>query len=98
MTDSLADHDASESRPITAALLAAIAHSTEPMALSDPRLPDHPIIAVNAGVREPSPDIRLRRSSGATAGCCKALEPTLTRRASWAAIIASRGTAAWSGW
>lgn len=35
-------------RPITEALLAAIAHSTEPMALSDPRLPDHPIIAVNA--------------------------------------------------
>ena len=35
-------------RPITNALLTAIAHSTEPMALSDPRLPDHPIIAVNA--------------------------------------------------
>ena len=35
-------------RPITDALLTAIAHSTEPMALSDPRLPDHPIIAVNA--------------------------------------------------
>ena len=33
---------------ITDALLLAIAHSTEPMALSDPRLPDHPIIAVNA--------------------------------------------------
>ena len=33
---------------ITEALLLAIAHSTEPMALSDPRLPDHPIIAVNA--------------------------------------------------
>ena len=32
---------------ITDALLAAIACSTEPMALSDPRLPDHPIIAVN---------------------------------------------------
>lgn len=35
-------------RTITDALLLAIAHSTEPMALSDPRLPDHPIIAVNA--------------------------------------------------
>ena len=35
-------------RTITDALLAAIAHSTEPMALSDPHLPDHPIIAVNA--------------------------------------------------
>ena len=35
-------------RPITDALLTAIAHSTAPMALSDPRLPDHPIIAVNA--------------------------------------------------
>ena len=35
-------------RPITDALLAAIAHSTEPMALSDPHQPDHPIIAVNA--------------------------------------------------
>ena len=36
------------SRTITEALLTAIAHSTEPMALSDPHLPDHPIIAVNA--------------------------------------------------
>lgn len=35
-------------RTITDALLAAIACSSEPMALSDPRLPDHPIIAVNA--------------------------------------------------
>ncbi len=35
------------SRSITEALLTAIAHSTEPMALSDPNLPDHPIIAVN---------------------------------------------------
>lgn len=34
-------------RTITQALLTAIAHSTEPMALSDPHLPDHPIIAVN---------------------------------------------------
>ena len=34
-------------RTITDALLAAMAHSTEPMSLSDPRLPDHPIIAVN---------------------------------------------------
>ncbi len=41
------EHASAEGRPITAALLAAIAHSTEPMALSDPRLPDHPIIAVN---------------------------------------------------
>lgn len=32
---------------ITEALLTAIVHSTEPMALSDPHLPDHPIIAVN---------------------------------------------------
>ena len=32
---------------ITDALLAAMAHSTEPMSLSDPRLPDHPIVAVN---------------------------------------------------
>jgi PAS domain S-box-containing protein len=46
MTD-VPDHTTAESRPITAALLAAIAHSTEPMALSDPCLPDHPIIAVN---------------------------------------------------
>ncbi len=35
-------------RTITEALLAAIACSTEPMALSDPNVPDHPIIAVNA--------------------------------------------------
>ena len=34
-------------RTITEALLTAIAHSTEPMALSDPNLPDHPIIAIN---------------------------------------------------
>ncbi len=34
-------------RTITEALLTAIAHSTEPMVLSDPHLPDHPIIAVN---------------------------------------------------
>ncbi len=33
---------------ITEALLAAMAHSSEPMSLSDPRLPDHPIVAVNA--------------------------------------------------
>lgn len=33
---------------ITDALLAAMAHSTEPMSLSDPHLPDHPIVAVNA--------------------------------------------------
>ncbi len=51
MTDVL-DHTTAESRPITAALLAAIAHSTEPMALSDPRLPDHPIIAVNKAFEE----------------------------------------------
>ena len=34
--------------PITQALLAAIEHSTEPMVLSDPHLPDHPMIAANA--------------------------------------------------
>jgi len=33
---------------MTAALLAAIAHSTEPMVLSDARQPDMPMIAVNA--------------------------------------------------
>ena len=37
-----------EGRTITDALLAAMAHSAEPMSLSDPRLPDHPIMAVNA--------------------------------------------------
>jgi PAS domain S-box-containing protein len=42
-----APNDALAGRGITEALIAAIAHSTEPMALSDPRLPDHPIIAVN---------------------------------------------------
>ncbi len=36
------------SHPITEALLAAIRHSPEPMALTDPHLPDHPMIAVNA--------------------------------------------------
>ena len=34
--------------PVTQALIAAMAHSKEPMALSDPNLPDNPIIAVNA--------------------------------------------------
>jgi PAS domain S-box-containing protein len=33
--------------PLTTALLAAMMHSTEPMVLSDPTLPDHPMIAVN---------------------------------------------------
>ena len=33
--------------PITRALLAAIHHSTEPMVLSDPHAPDHPMMAVN---------------------------------------------------
>ncbi len=32
---------------ITRALLAAVHHSTEPMVLSDPHAPDHPIIAAN---------------------------------------------------
>ncbi len=38
----------SEPHTITRALLSAIAHGSEPMVLSDPRLPDHPMIAVNA--------------------------------------------------
>lgn len=33
--------------PITGALLSIISHSTQPMGVSDPRLPDHPMIAVN---------------------------------------------------
>lgn len=33
--------------PITQALIRAMSHSAEPMALSDPRLPDDPMIAVN---------------------------------------------------
>ena len=37
-----------EPHPITGALLAAIRHSPEPMVLTDPNLPDHPMIAVNA--------------------------------------------------
>jgi PAS domain S-box-containing protein len=36
-----------EPHRITRALLAAIMHSTEPMVLTDPNLPDHPMIAVN---------------------------------------------------
>ena len=35
-------------RPITEALLSAIAHSEQPMVLTDPNLQDHPMIAVNA--------------------------------------------------
>ncbi len=41
-------HQLAPNRSITEALLIVIAHSTEPMALSDPHLPDHPIIAVNS--------------------------------------------------
>jgi PAS domain S-box-containing protein len=37
-----------EPNPITTALIAAIMHSTEPMVLSDPNQPDHPLVAVNA--------------------------------------------------
>lgn len=33
--------------PITRALVSAMMHSTEPMVLTDPHLPDHPMIAVN---------------------------------------------------
>lgn len=33
--------------PLTRALSSAIQHSTEPMVLSDPHAPDHPIIAAN---------------------------------------------------
>ncbi len=36
-----------DQNPITRALLAAMMHSTEPMVLTDPHLPDHPMIAVN---------------------------------------------------
>jgi PAS domain S-box-containing protein len=34
--------------PVTEALLSAMAFSTEPMVLTDPNAPDHPMIAVNA--------------------------------------------------
>ena len=37
-----------EPNSITRALLATIKHSTEPMVVTDPRLPDHPMIALNA--------------------------------------------------
>jgi PAS domain S-box-containing protein len=33
--------------PITKALITAIMHSTEPMVLTDPTAPDHPMIAIN---------------------------------------------------
>ena len=36
-----------EPHPITRALLATIGHSTQPMVVSDPNAPDHPMIAVN---------------------------------------------------
>lgn len=36
-----------EPSSITRALLSTIMHSTEPMVVTDPRLPDHPMIAVN---------------------------------------------------
>ena len=39
----MADQD-----PITRALLSAMMHSAEPMVLSDPNLPDHPMVEVNA--------------------------------------------------
>ncbi len=37
-----------EQDPITRALLSAMMHSSEPMVLTDPNLPDHPMVAVNA--------------------------------------------------
>ena len=37
-----------EYNPLTRALLSAMMRSTEPMVLTDPSLPDHPMIAVNA--------------------------------------------------
>ncbi len=37
-----------EPNPITRALVSAIMHSTEPMVLTDPSLPDNPMVAVNA--------------------------------------------------
>jgi PAS domain S-box-containing protein len=40
--------DMAEHNPITRALLSAMMHSTEPMVLTAPALPDHPMIAVNA--------------------------------------------------
>ena len=36
------------SNPVTAALISAMGFSAEPMVLSDPNLPDHPMIAINA--------------------------------------------------
>jgi PAS domain S-box-containing protein len=42
------DNDMADQHPITRALLSAIMHSTEPMVLTAPDLPDHPMIAVNA--------------------------------------------------
>lgn len=38
----------SASNPVTQALLSAIRHSNQPMVLTDPTKPDHPMIAVNA--------------------------------------------------
>ncbi len=37
-----------DQNPITRALLSAMKHSTEPMVLTAPHLPDHPMLAVNA--------------------------------------------------
>ena len=37
-----------DQNPITRALLSAMMHSTEPMVLTDPNLPDQPMVAVNA--------------------------------------------------
>jgi PAS domain S-box-containing protein len=37
-----------DTNPITKALLSAIRYSTEPMVITDPNLPGHPMIAVNA--------------------------------------------------
>ena len=37
----------SESNPITRALVSVIMHSTEPMVVTDPHAPDHPMLAVN---------------------------------------------------
>ena len=59
----------------TRALLSAIRHSGQPMTLSDPALPDHPIIAVNSAF-EKLTGYPAAESTAGTAGSYKGRKPT----------------------
>lgn len=81
--------------PITSALISIIAHATEPMGVSDPRLPDNPMIAVN-----PAFETLTGYTAAATQGRnCRFLQGPATDREATARIRqcleARRGSVEW---